>query len=121
MERSYFITMNLLILHQVDAAFWREWEMMSVPGGIQGFLVINAFLIPLLLFGYKQVLAKTSKAFGFSYFCAGLGILAFILHLVFFLLGHEQFTLPLSALVLLLCFISSIWQIKQIQGLKHGA
>ncbi len=120
MEKSYSITMNLLILHQIDAAFWHEWEMMSVPGGIQGFLVINAILIPLLIFGYKQVLAKTSKAIGFSYFCAALGILAFIIHLVFFLLGHEQFTLPLSALVLILCLLAGIWQIKQIQGLKHG-
>jgi len=27
MARSYFWTMLCLILHQIDAAYWREWEM----------------------------------------------------------------------------------------------
>ena len=26
MERSYLITMCLFVLHQIDAAYWKEWE-----------------------------------------------------------------------------------------------
>ena len=39
MERSYFVTMLALILHQIDAAYWQEWEMFFLPGGVQGFAV----------------------------------------------------------------------------------
>lgn len=41
MERCYFATMLALIVHQIDAAYWHEWEMFAVPGGTQGFLVFN--------------------------------------------------------------------------------
>ena len=41
MERSYLMTMTALIIHQIDAAYWKEWEMFFIPGGIQGFLVFN--------------------------------------------------------------------------------
>lgn len=36
MERWYLATLLALILHQIDAAFWHEWDMFSVPGGIKG-------------------------------------------------------------------------------------
>lgn len=45
MERSYLSTLLALILHQIDAAFWREWEMFLLPGGVQGFLVFNLIAV----------------------------------------------------------------------------
>ena len=62
MTRSYFWTMLCLILHQVDAAYWREWEMFHVPGGIQGFLIFNLAAIALVLAGYRHVLLATAQA-----------------------------------------------------------
>ena len=55
MERWYLATLLALILHQIDAAFWHEWDMFSVPGGIQGFLVFNLAAVGALLRGYRQV------------------------------------------------------------------
>ena len=36
MSLSYFLTMWCLILFQVDAVYWREWEMFHLPGGVKG-------------------------------------------------------------------------------------
>lgn len=113
MERSYLFTMCLLILHQIDAAYWQEWEMFYLPGGIQGYLVFNIIVIPIILLGYKSVILNDSRAKGYSFLCAGLGITTFIIHSGFMVFGYEQFTLPLSMLVITLCLITSLYQVKQ--------
>jgi len=107
------MTMILLIIHQIDAAYWQEWEMFLIPGGIQGFLVFNIVIIPIVLFGYKSVIVNDNRACKYSYFCAALGIFTFIAHLFFILLNYSQFTLPLSILIIVLCLISGVYQIKQ--------
>ncbi|MGB4075839.1 DUF6713 family protein [Pseudomonas sp.] len=122
MERSYFITMCLLILHQIDAAFWREWEMFYLPGGVQGYLVFNSLVIPLVLLGYKHVVQSSDKAIIFATACATLGVLTFLIHSGFALAGFEQFHLPLSMAIILLCLLTSTWQLTEIRKfpLRHS-
>ena len=113
MERSYLITMCLLIFHQIDAAYWKEWEMFYLPGGVQGFLLFNIILIPIVLLGYKSIIVNDPTARKYSYFCAGLGIITFVIYLAFMILDYAQFTLPLSMIIIMSCLISSLYQIKQ--------
>jgi len=108
MERSYLITMCLLIVHQIDAAYWQEWTMFNLPGGIQVYLLFNIIIIPIILLGFKNVILKKSSAIGFSYLCASLGLITFIIHSVFLILEYHQFTLPLSLLIIALCFFSAL-------------
>lgn len=107
MERYYLITMTLLFAHQIDAAFWHEWDMFFLPGGIQGYVAFNLLAIPFLLHGYKQVVLGAPQAARFSYICAGLGALTFSIHSAFFGMGFPQFNLPVSLLVILMCLLSS--------------
>ena len=109
MPRSYFWTMLSLILHQVDAAYWREWEMFHVPGGIQGFLVVNLAAIAVVLVGYRHVLLATPRAPLYAGVCAALGVGTCLIHAGFALAGQEQFHLPLSVLIIVLCLVSAVW------------
>lgn len=115
MERSYFSTMCLLIIHQIDAAFWREWEMFHLPGGIQFYLAFNILVIPIVLLGYKHIVQSSANAMMASRFCASLGVLTFLIHSGFALAGFEQFHLPLSMAIILLCLLSSLWQFTEIR------
>jgi len=120
LERSYLTTMSLLIIHQIDAAFWHEWEMFLLPGGIQGYLLFNVIVIPVVLLGYKSVVQSDSMAPRYAYFCAVLGTATFVIHSGFFLFDYEKFTLPLSLIVILMCLISSIWLIVEIKKASRG-
>ncbi len=121
MERSYLTTLCLLIFHQIDAAYWQEWEMFYLPGGIQLYLVFNMLIIPVLLVGYKSVIVGGASSYKYSYLCAGLGLLTFMIHAVFLLFAYEKFTLPLSLLLIGGCFVSAIWQWLQTNKAKTGA
>lgn len=120
MERSYFWTMNFLILHQIDAAFWREWEMFFLPGGVQGYLAFNAVAISILLLGYKHVLIKSEKAGAFAKMCAALGALTFFIHCGFALAGFEQFHFPASIVLIVLCLVGAIWMTLEIMNSGRG-
>lgn len=116
MQRSYFSTLCLLVLHQIDAAYWREWEMFHLPGGIQGYLFFNLLAIPVLLLGYTKVLQHGDKAVLFASICAALGALTFLIHAGFALAGFSQFHLPLSMALILLCLLSALWQWHEIRA-----
>ncbi|QKW56142.1 DUF6713 family protein [Stenotrophomonas sp. NA06056] len=106
MERWYLATMVSLLLHQIDAAFWQEWRMFQVPGGIQGFLVFNLLAIGVLLHGYRQVVLGLASARRYAQLCGGLGIGTALIHTGFAAAGRDEFHLPLSLLTLLACLVS---------------
>ena len=118
MTRSYFWTMLYLILHQVDAAYWREWEMFHVPGGIQGFLVFNLAAVAVVLVGYRHVLLETRLAPRYAAVCAALGAGTFLIHAGFALAGLEQFHLPLSIAILGLCLACAAWLLRDVRRVR---
>lgn len=109
MTRSYFWTMLFLILHQIDAAYWQEWDMFYLPGGVQGFLVFNFAAIALVLVGYRHVVLATTQARFYASCCAALGLATFVIHAGFALAGREQFHLPLSMAIIVLCLVGGGW------------
>lgn len=115
MPRSYFWTMLFLILHQIDAAYWKEWEMFHVPGGVQGFLVFNLAAITLVLVGYRHVLLGSRQAPRYAAVCAALGVGTFLIHAGFALAGLAQFHLPLSVAIIVLCLASAVWLLRDVR------
>ncbi|WP_128141779.1 DUF6713 family protein [Janthinobacterium lividum] len=118
MPRSYFWTMLFLILHQIDAAYWKEWEMFHLPGGVQGFLVFNLAAIALVLAGYRHVLLATARATLYACVCAALGVGTFLIHAGFALAGLEQFHLPLSMAIIALCLASAVCLLRDLRRVQ---
>lgn len=106
--RWYAVTLIALIVHQIDAAYWQEWEMFRVPGGIQTFLVFNAAAMGLLLFGYRKVLQGESFFRISAGLCGSLGVLVAVLHLGFALAGFDEFDTPLSIATIAVCFVAGL-------------
>ena len=106
----YLLNFALLFTHEIDSAFWKEWDLFGIPGGIQGFLLINFLLLFVALFGFRQLLEGARSGVAFSLLLAGAGVFAFCIHSYFILTGHPEFTLPVSLAILVLTLIVSIAQ-----------
>lgn len=100
LEALYLVNATLLVTHEIDSAYWREWELLHLPGGIQGFLVCHLVLLPLVLFGLAEVARGRQSGLWFSLGLAGAGILACLIHGFYLLGGYPQFRLPMSLGVL---------------------
>jgi len=106
----YLLNFALLFTHEIDSAFWKEWELFGIPGGIQGFLVLNFLLLVIALYGFKQVVLGAKSAFAFSLLLSASGVFAFCIHTYFILTGHPEFTLPVSLAILVLILVVSLAQ-----------
>jgi hypothetical protein len=107
----YLINTVLLILHEMDSAYWREWDLFGLPGGIGEFLLIH---FPLYLAGlYGLVLVSQGSGAGmvFSFVIGAAGLLAFSLHQYFLRKGRPEFNTGSSKTILWLLLAVSALQI----------
>jgi hypothetical protein len=106
----YLTNAVLLINHEIDSAYWREWEIFNLPGGITGFLLLHFPLLFFVLYGLVLIERQSFWGFIFSIaLCLG-GIFAFVIHTYFLKQGRKEFDKPLSKLILVFTLLVSVAQ-----------
>lgn len=97
----YSVNFVLLTLHQIDSAYWKEWELFRLPTGNQANLFANLLLIPPVLLGFALVLDGHSLG---NIFALGLGAVgitgAAVPHAIFLARGDQRFRQPASLMIL---------------------
>jgi hypothetical protein len=106
----YLVNAVLLINHEIDSAYWKEWELFKLPGGITGFLVIHFPLLFLVLYGLILVYKQSNVGLIFSLLLSFGGLFAFCIHMFFIKKGREEFKIPISIFILVATLIVSIAQ-----------
>lgn len=106
----YLSNAVLLINHEIDSAYWKEWEMFRLPGGITGFLLLHFPLLFVVLCGLVLIVRNSFWGLICSLFvCLG-GIFAFVIHSYFLKQGRREFDKPLSKAILVLTLLVSLVQ-----------
>lgn len=107
----YLINSVLLINHEIDSAYWKEWELFKLPGGITGFLLLHFPLLFVILWGLILVSRHSSWGFVFSLLlCLG-GLFAFAIHTYFLRKGRAEFNNPISRFMLAAILVASLIQL----------
>ena len=114
--RLYVANLALLTTHQADAAYWHEWDVFGVPGGISFFLAFNLGVVALVAAGLVRVAEGAPSARRAAVLCAALGLVTVALHAVFLWLDRTAFWTPSSIGVLLGVFVLSIAQLLHLPG-----
>jgi len=106
----YLINAVLLICHEIDSAYWKEWEMFKLPGG-EGFFVLLHFpLVFVVLYGLVLLREGAAGGLAISLLLAASGIFAFTIHTIFIARGGHQFKTAVSLFVLLATLLASLAQ-----------
>ncbi len=106
----YLVNAVLLINHEIDSAYWKEWELFKLPGGITGFLIIHFPLLFLVLYGLIEVYKQSHTGLILSLVLSGAGIFAFCIHMFFIKKGREEFKIAISVFILVSTLMVSIAQ-----------
>ena len=106
----YIINSVLLIDHEIDSAYWKEWDLFKLPGGITGFLILHLPLVFLVLYGLILVFQQTFSGLIFSLILSISGLFAFTIHTVFIKKGRNEFKVPVSLFLLISMLIISLIQ-----------
>ncbi len=118
----YLLNFALLFTHEIDSAYWKEWDLFGLPGGIQAFLILNFMLLVVALYGFRELVRNTPAGRVFSLLVAAAGVFAFCIHTYFILTGHPEFTLPASLILLAVILVVSVAQayitLQQMRGAR---
>jgi len=92
----YLANATVLITHQIDAAFWHEWELFGLPGGAPLFVLTNLPMMFAILWGAQALALGRIGGIVMSWALVGSGAVAIGLHGWFLLRGHDAFRAPVS-------------------------
>jgi hypothetical protein len=106
----YVANAVLLITHEIDSAYWREWELFRLPGGIAGFLLLHIPLLFVVLWGLILVLRHSWWGLIVSLVLSFGGIFAFGIHFYFLKKGRPEFDTAISKSILMGTLAVSITQ-----------
>src|SRR5512140_1423532 len=100
-KHAYWLAAALLGAHEVDSGFWREWELLGLPGGPGVFVALHVGIFLLILWGYEQVLAR--RRIGAAVMSLVLGascVFALVLHGWFLVHDDQRFRAAVSLVLL---------------------
>ncbi len=113
----YLLNSVLIIVHEIDSAYWREWELFRLPGGLSGFLLLHVPLVGLMMYGVLEVAAGTLSGF-YMYVVVNFGgFFAFCIHTYFLWKGDTRFTGTVSRGLLNAILVVSLIQLYYLASL----
>ena len=107
----YLLNAVVLIIHEIDSAYWKEWELFRLPGEIAGFLAIHIPLVGLIMYGLIEVFLGSSIGYYINGVVALGGVFAFSIHTYFIRQGNPQFKTTASQALLYAILVTSTVQL----------
>ncbi len=103
----YIINGTLLILHEIESAYEKEWELLKLPGKITGFLLLHIPIIIFLFYGLIAIENNSTTGMIFGIILGIGGVIPFIVHKLI-IKSACQFNLPISNVIIYLNVLSGI-------------
>ena len=103
----YVINATLLILHEIESAYEREWEILKLPGKITGFLLLHIPIIILILYGLIEIEKCGTVGFAFGIITGFGGVIPFIVHKIV-VRRNDRFNLIISNAIIYLNILSGL-------------
>jgi len=103
----YIINAILLLLHEIESAYEKEWRILKIPGAITGFLLLHIPIIFLMFYGIIEVERESKTGLILCVIFGIGGLIPFLVHKVFVKrVGH--FNLLISNIIIYLNVIAGI-------------
>jgi len=103
----YILNATLLIVHEIESGYEKEWEILKLPGKLTGFLIMHIPLLILLFYGLIELYKETTFGIVVSIVSGFGGLLPFMVHKVF-VKKEDRFNQPVSNIIIYLNIITGI-------------
>ncbi len=103
----YIVNATLLLLHEIESAYEKEWEILKLPGKITGFLLLHIPIIILIFYGLIEIEKNTTIGLIFSIITGIGGVIPFIVHKII-VRKKNHFNLLISNAIIYLNVLSGV-------------
>jgi hypothetical protein len=109
-DALYVANASVLLTHQIDAAYWHEWELFGLPGGAPFFVLTNVPMVFVVVWGAYALALNRTAGIVMSWALVASGLIAFGLHSFFLARGYSAFDAPVSLALLGATLVISVAQ-----------
>ncbi len=106
----YLVNGTLLIVHEIDSAYWKEWELFGMGGGPGLFMLLHFPMVGIIMYGLIEARGATFAGLLLSLVLSAAGVGAFFIHGYFLRRGRREFSTPVSLFILYSIFAVSLAQ-----------
>lgn len=94
---TVFFILNavLLVLHEIESSYEKEWEILKIPVKITGFILLHVPILLLLFYGAIEIERQSAIGYVLGIISGAGGLIPFVVHKVVFK-DKEHFNLPVS-------------------------
>jgi hypothetical protein len=103
----YIVNATLLLLHEIESAYEKEWEILKLPGKITGFLLLHIPIIILIFYGLIEIEKNSTIGLIFSIITGIGGVIPFIVHKII-VRKKNHFNLLISNAIIYLNVLSGV-------------
>lgn len=79
----YILNATLLILHEIESGYEKEWEILKLPVKLTGFLLLHVPILFLFFYGLIEVYKETTAGTVVAFISGTGGLIPFFVHKVF--------------------------------------
>lgn len=97
----YILNALLLLLHEMESAYEKEWEILKLPGKITGFLILHIPIILILFYGALEIEKNTLTGAIIGIMAGAGGVFPFLVHKVI-VRKKDRFNLIVSNILIYL-------------------
>ena len=95
----YIVNATLLLLHEIESAYEKEWEILRLPGRISGFLLLHIPIIGVIFLGLIEIEKLSTTGLILGIILGIGGMIPFLVHKVF-VKRSGRFNLMISNLII---------------------
>lgn len=106
----YILNATILLLHEIESAYEKEWDILKLPGKITGFLLMHIPILFLLFWGLIEIYQQTTTGMVIGIIAGFGGLIPFIVHKLL-VKRAGNFDRPISNIIIFLNIITGIGMI----------
>ncbi|MBN1473057.1 MAG: hypothetical protein JW914_00435 [Syntrophaceae bacterium] len=95
----YILNATLLLLHEIESAYEKEWEILKIPGNITFFLILHIPIILILFYGLLEIEKQSPQGLRLGIIMGIAGVIPFLVHKIF-VKRKNHFNLLISNIII---------------------
>jgi len=96
----YILNVTLLLLHEIESSYEKEWEILKLPGQITGFLLFHIPIIIIFFYGLFCIIQYSGIKLIISLIIGTSGFIPFLIHKII-VRKKEYFNKPISNIIII--------------------
>ena len=99
LEFLYIANATILILHEIESGYEKEWEILKLPGKLTGFILLHIPVLLILFYGLYGIVQYPQARTIIAIITGCAGFIPFLVHKVL-VNKKEHFNKPISNLLI---------------------